>query len=369
VSLAPVHPSSLRDVVRDSMGHVKGYVIEEDRIDPDKAASRLTLRPNVEDAPTVKYTEVATRDGDMVRYQTYRDDAPYAWNGEAAEWEEPYGFIPLVVIPHIDVGADWGWSELHAGLPKFRELDDIASKAHDQVRKAVDPVWLFSGVSQPAQGVRPPPRTTDNPQPGRDDLPALYGPIGADAKALVADIDLAAVFARLDGLIAELERDYPEMDMSAWNVSSAASGAARRVARQRVEVRALERRASYDAGMIRAQQMAVAIGGMRGYPGYEGFGLDSYDSGALDHQIGARPVFPPDEADDEEIRLSFWQGIKTATEAGADLAGALEQAGMSPEMIAMLAPVQPEPTALPIDQPTPTGSGEFPVMEDENGSA
>jgi hypothetical protein len=103
---------------------------------------------------------------------------------------------------------------------------------------------------------------------------------------------------------------------------------------------------------------------MRGYPGYKGFNLDSYDSGALDHQIGARPVFPPDEADDEEIRLAFWQGIKVATEAGADLAGALEQAGMSPEMIAILAPAQPEPVALPIDQFTPTGSGEFPVMED-----
>jgi hypothetical protein len=81
--------------------------------------------------------------------------------------------------------------------------------------------------------------------------------------------------------------------------------------------------------------------------------------------IAPRPVFPPDEADDEEIRLSFWQGIKTATDAGADLAGALEDAGVAPEMIAILAPT-PEVVALSIDQPTPTASGELPEMETDN---
>jgi hypothetical protein len=220
----------------------------------------------------------------------------------------------------------------------MREIDDLGSKAHDQARKAVDPVWLFSGVTQPSKNVRPGSASPSDPQPGREDIPALYGPVGADAKALVAEIDLAAIFARMENMVAEMERDYPELDMSVWNVSSAASGAARRVARQRVAVRALERRSNYDLGLVRAQQMAIAIGGEKGYPGYDGFNLQSYAQGDLQHQIAPRAVFPPDVLDDEEIRQAFWIANKLAVEAGASLEGVLKVAGVPQAQISLIVP-------------------------------
>ena len=51
-----------------------------------------------------------------------------------------------------------------------------------------------------------------------------------------------------------------------------------------------EARGNYDTGLVAAQKMAVAIGGMRGYDGYTGFSLMSLEDGSLDHQIEQRPV-------------------------------------------------------------------------------
>jgi hypothetical protein len=66
------------------------------------------------------------------------------------------------------------------------------------------------------------------------------------------------------------------------------------------------RRAGYDSALMRAHQMAVAIGGMRGYVGYQGFSLDSYRAGALEHSIGDRPVFAIDPLDRIEEDTAFW---------------------------------------------------------------
>jgi len=118
------------------------------------------------------------------------------------------------------------------------------------------------------------------------------------------------------------------------------------VARQRVEAKVLQRRENYDAGLVKIHQMAIAIGGMRGYGGYEGFDLGSYEKGDLDHRIAVRPVFTPDPMDDVEISQAFWSAAKTATEAGANLGGYLKAEGWSDKQIAEVAPVEllePEP--------------------------
>src|SRR5690606_6064623 len=120
-------------------------------------------------AHLVTYTETAERGaGEDVIFTTYLNGQPYPWNGQAAEWVEPYGFIPLVLIHHNDVGLDWGWSELHPARSKIHELDDLASMLSDQVRKSINTVWLFTGdkpSSAPSLAGRT--ATADLPEPGR----------------------------------------------------------------------------------------------------------------------------------------------------------------------------------------------------------
>lgn len=322
VYLQVIHPAALQDITVDAWGNVKAYVIQETRPHP--------VTPDT----TVTYKEVASRDGQDVVYQTYLNDTLYAW-GETAEWREPYGFIPLVMIQHNNVGMEWGWSEIHAGRPKFQETDDLASKLSDQIRKSVDAPWLFSGIEKPRSqaGVSGRTPSTDIPVPGREEIPALWGPAGAHAEALIAPLDIGATTAYIQSLLAELERDYPELQMDIWTARGDASGRALRVARQRVETKVQERRAIYDDALVRAQQMAVAIGGMRGYQNFSGFGAESYAQGKLEHAIGERPVFAKDPLDDIEVEGAFWTAAGAAIKAGVPILLYLKRQGWNTEEI------------------------------------
>lgn len=324
VYLERVHPAVIEDVTLDPWGNVKGYVIEEQRPHPDKPTQQ------------VAYREECTRDGQEVVFRTLLNRQLYPWNGQAAEWSEPYGFVPLVLIQHRGVGLDWGWSEVHPALGKIREVDDLASKLSDQIRKTVDVAWLFTGVQKPVAdlAVGATQRSTSNPEPARQEVPALWGPQGADAKPLVAPLDIEGTLKAIAGILQELERDYPELRADIASSSGDASGRALRVARQRVDAKALKRRAHYDDGLARAQMMAIAIGGMRGYEKFAGYGLESYAKGELNHAIGSRPVFAVDQVERLEQEGLLWQAAGAATKAGIPLEMFLKRNGWSEKQLA-----------------------------------
>lgn len=322
VMLERVDPYTVADVTFDEVGNVKGYIIEETRQDPTGTRE-------------VEYRLEVTRDGQNVVYRTYLNNAPYGWYGQPSEWAEPYGFVPLVHIKHNDVGLDFGWSEIYPIRPKIQELDEQASMLSDYLRKYHDPIWLMAGKKLPNISISD--GNTEQAE-GRNRIRTLSGfAEGTKAQALVADMKVNDTLAHIAALQEELERDYPELQTDIW-ASGSTSGRALRVARQRVESKVYQRRATYDDGLVRAQQMAIAIGGFRGYMGYEGFGLESYDRGALDHRIADRPVFELDPMDQVEIDKAEWEIINSALKAGATLEGILQDRGWSQERIALLTP-------------------------------
>lgn len=309
VCLEVIHPGLVKSVTLDGTGNVKAYTIEEQRPDPDDASGQRMAT----------YTEIVGRgEGLEVSFQTLKNNVPYAWNKVAAEWSEPYGFVPLVKIQHANMGLDWGWSELHPELSKIREVDDMASKLNDQIRKTVEAPMLITGVKKPDAT----PTTTGStakqsaPEPGREEIPTLYGPPGAEVHFMVAPLQIADTLATIKAILEEIERDYPELKFDIWNAGSDASGRALRTARQPTEVKVQKRRASYDSGLVKAHQMAVAIGGLRGYDGYQGFGLDSFQAGTLDFSFGKRPVFAADPLDDLELSKAFWDAANQAKATG-----------------------------------------------------
>ena len=77
--------------------------------------------------------------------------------------------------------------------------------------------------------------------------------------------------------------------------------------------------------------MAIAIGGWRGYDGYEGFGLDSYGRGDLAHSIAMRDVFTRSVDDSLNIARKRAEVIKILTDAGGNLAQAALLAGYTEE--------------------------------------
>lgn len=319
-----VHPGNLSFVELDPAGNVKGYEIQEMRLDPRTHLER-----------TVVYTEVAMRnDAGNVVFITLLDGEPYPWNGIEASWERPYGFIPMVVIQHNDVGLPWGWSEILPGQSKFREVDDVTSKLDDQIRKLVDSPWLMSGVSKPTDSptVSETSLTStaalNRPQPGREEVPIFYGPEGASATPLVADLEIEEVSNHISTIIKEIERDYPELRLTSLlneNVG-AVSGRALEIARQPSESKVRQRRPNYYNAMIRANQMAVTIAG---FNGYNEFNLDSFGDGRLDHSIGELPIFTSGEFDKQELLNGKVTILKVLTDAGASLEQAALFAGFT----------------------------------------
>lgn len=320
VYIEVLEPASLADITLDSRGYVKAYTLEETRDLNGKS---------------VIYRETAERESGTqnVIYRTYVDNRPYAWNGNDAEWKTPYGFIPLVLIQHIAVGRDWGLSEYETGRAKIDEANDLASKLHDQIRKIVDPVFLVTGGRLDSQngsktsipGATP---TANNPQPGREDVNILTGPAGADVKPFIAPLDIEQTSKEIQNVLRELELDYPELELTrTWLDKSDLSGKALRTARQRTDIKAQDIRGRYDAALVRAQQMAVAIAGWRGLPEFDGFGLDSYAAGVLDHQVADRPVFARDPMDDLEERAEFWNVVTSIQATGGSLEAALLELG------------------------------------------
>jgi len=87
---------------------------------------------------------------------------------------------------------------------------------------------------------------------------------------------------------------------------------------------------------VRAQMMAIGIGGYRGYKGFTGFDLESYGKGDLDHSIGERPVFAKDPMDDIETETGLWTAAGLAIKAGLPLEVFLQRQGWSEEDIAAL---------------------------------
>lgn len=293
VTISRVHPGSIYDIEKDDAGNIRGYDLREWRTDPAGAdLFRVTRK--------VQYRETCERDGDLVVYRTYKDGQPFAWNDDqGAEWSEPYGFVPMVHIQHRDIGGDWGWAEFHPTLSKIREVDDLASKVDDQIRKAVDPAWLLSGVDNPnsAVSVSRQTATSNKPDPIREETPMLYGPVGATATPLMTTLNLEGSLSHIKNILGSIEGDHPEIKLMILRAQGTTSGAALRTAQEPVEVNVRQRRAAYDEGLTRIAQMCISIGGWRGYDGYQGFNLDSYAAGNMAMRIADRPVFGGGEAD------------------------------------------------------------------------
>ena len=323
VYLENVYPGLITELDKDPFGHIKGYTIEEERAHPIHGKA-------------VTYKEVCKRAGQNVVYRTYLNDSLYAWNDQSAEWVEPYGFVPMVHIQHNDIGLGWGWSELHPAWAKVHELNDLASLLSDQLRKSVNPKWLFTGVrASDSDQTMTTTETTARPEPGREETPALFSTDPqAKAHPLVMPVDIEGAMLHISELLKDFERDYPELKFDAQRVSGEMSGRALRIARQPAETKVLQRRAGYDDGLKRAMQMALSIGGLRDI--FPGFSLDSFDQGALDFEFSDRGVFVTDKLDEYEEEQFFWQAAKTAKEAGMPLLAYLEHVGWDEEELAKL---------------------------------
>lgn len=313
---------------KDAYGNIKSYIVQYWRLDDTDPDLKRQVR----------YKEIVERDGVNVVYRTFKEDALYAWGNDEAEWELPYGFTPLVHIQHRNTGNAWGWAEIQPHLSLAREVDHLASLIGDKVAQQVNAPILYAGMQPPVNA----PQTgyveqpNDTQEAGRDNTNALYGPADAKAQFLVADLPLTEALDILKEHVQTLEKKLPELQIGTDGEGGVRSGEAERERHQAAENKIQQRRGNYDAGLVKAQQMAISIGGWRGYQGFQGFNLDSYERGLLDHSIAYRDVFRRDERTVLSNAKSLAEVVKMYVDSGAPLSGAAKAAGMTDEEIEAL---------------------------------
>lgn len=238
---------------------------------------------------------VKRMDVDKERFATFKDGKPfgYASDGDGnplPEWANEYGFVPLVLTKHRDMGLQSGGCAFTGMTPKIDEINDAASILNDAIRKAVNVVYYGAGISQSSQVTTGGDGTKNQGEGLRDETPILYGPRDSSLQALTPQLDITAAGANIDRLLMELERELPELSLHRLRESGNVTAPGVRAAYGDAIDRAKEAQGNYDDGYIRAQKMAVSIGGMRGYDGFQGFSLDSYDKGDLEFFVKERPV-------------------------------------------------------------------------------
>jgi hypothetical protein len=349
VSVRCVDPGTVADVRRDSRGNVKEYVLQEWRSDPE--ADRLGPFGR----RLVRYTEWCRRVGSSVAYTTYRDGEEYDWRDyregtlEAdllvgPSWIEPYDFVPMVFVQHRDMGLGFGWSELQPDFGKLYELDDLASKLSDQIRKTVDCKWAVAGATPDDLDVDLTEGDGEGDDgAGREKEATIWLPEGATVTPMVAPLDIPGVASHIKSILDDIEKDHPELATD--NVGLASSGEARRVAREKVQANVVQRRAPYDDALVRICQMAISIGAIKEYEGYEGYDAGSYDRGELDFAIGDRPVFAVDRSEQLAEAKATIDLIKVGRDAGLPDEVTLEIAGWAPDKIEDVAALMAKKTA------------------------
>lgn len=337
IRMRVVHAGEIERVTRDAYGNVKSYILSRWELDPDDPqGQRLSL-----------YREIVTNDGGTVKYETTKDGNAYAWPGtEGAAWESRWGFVPVVLVQHIDQGGDWGMSEIQNALFKTVERDSQGSNLSDQAMKAVNGPWFLTGASlAPAPPRVPPyngdpfapqcppgasPNLTINLEDNGTNVPILTcNASEAKMTPLVFPLPIADVDAHIRTISDALEMDYPELQLDNTQVGGDASAKALREIKKKVNRKITERRAGYDHALVRAHQMGMTMGGMLGFPGFEAFTEGSFAAGSLDHQIGTRAVFESDPLDIVEEEQARAMVVKTYTDAGVPMDEALLRAGWS----------------------------------------
>jgi hypothetical protein len=298
VRMEVLQPHKIRHAKLDALGNVQEIIIEYERLEDKQDVSSRTYT----------YTEHITPE----QFSTYKDGELYAYYNDAAgmpvaQWANEYGFVPVSLGKFSDEGFTFGVPG-YAGtsLYKINEINDVASLLNDNIRKSVNTIWVASGADKGT--------TLDASKNDRDKSPILYMPQQATLTPLVFPLDIAQTSARIQDMLTELQADMPELALATIRDNSS------RMTQPGVntgwadgEARIIEARGMFDGALVRAQMMAMAMGGFNNYTGYEAFSLDDYINGNLQHSIKPRPVIDDTLGKSEVLNALLQGGVTLPT--------------------------------------------------------
>jgi hypothetical protein len=328
-----IWPGHVQDLVLDDTGNVKSYALEYQTVDDDDPKRELyTYRKEV----------------DQNEFRYYRNGDLYDYSGIGAVVPNVYGFAPATWFKHYDTGEDIGGAVVTKCISKIDELNSFVSLIHDQIAKVVKaPLAIWSSFPGNALFTeeKASTNTQDERRRDRESQVVIKGPADGRIDHLAGDLPLADCVQYMDHLIGEIEKDLPELNFyqELRSMSQVTGPAANRLSGD-VASRVIKAGAGYDTQLIKHFQMLLAIGGFRANTGAWGalnaqqqlftpFDLNSYEQGKLNFAIKPRVLITQTKTEQAQETQAFWQGVKSATDAGVPIEIVLRSEGWTDQQI------------------------------------
>lgn len=323
--LQNVYPGDVDDIIWDDFGNIKKIEFKAARYEVVNDLPQSYEYKKIIEHPSIHKQEGHETEA---RFRTFKNGAPYAYfedNGVPVyEWYTPYDFIPVVHAPHVDKGMGWGDTGFSPVERKIAEADAIASQLSDQLSKSLNVPLAAFGVRDGSVKL--------STEPGH--LPVIYLPKDAKIDQVIYNMDMASGLELLSSILSTIKEDLPELSLRDA-IRSGLSGEALGIMYSDVVKQITSVRSNYDAALVRAQQMMVAIAGERKYaPEFASFNIDSYQRGLLDHQIGDRPVLPRSQKEEIDLLKTKWEVTKLASEMVGEEYALQTIMDYTPQMIA-----------------------------------
>lgn len=318
------------------------YVVDFDLDDRDvityiRIDTPIRKRNDSGEEESWTHTEIWEKYADRLRiwehqrgYGASRRELPQPIADEAITERTGVDFVPVVHAKNRDIGEDLGVGAFQLQTDKIDEVNRQATRLHQILYRYNKPLFVAMANMVDAMG-RPMPapklaeaNSDDEVELDDDDLMSLPGMMRLDA--LVPNLNYGSHLDAITAQMREIERDLPELAYYELREQGDLSGVAIDLLLSDAEDRLLEARGNGEAGMIRAQQMALSIGQAMGLPGFSPSEIGTYDTGSFDHRFRTREALPMTELQ----RLDL---IGKATQAGLPLVTGMRRAGYSDEEI------------------------------------
>lgn len=244
-------------------------------------------------------------------------------------------FVPVVWVPFRSIGDRRGTGAFTLQLDKIDEANRQATRLHQILYRYNRALWVLTANAKDGTGrPLPPPKLGGQPtvpgEMGRLDVgdDSIIGLPGmSDLESLIPPINYADALAILNAQIDEIQRDLPELAYFDLRDAGDLSGRAVRLLLGDAIDRLIEARGNGEAGMIRAQQMALTMGAKAGLEKFKGIG--TFADGSFDHRFVERDAFPLSDHDRAEM-------TKLMTDSGFPVMAAARFAGFNEKELKQL---------------------------------
>lgn len=295
VYIKPEHPKTIRDVQLDDRGNVEAIQLEYDlTVGLAEASKTVTIREQLEPDRIQTWR---TQGETLLRFDLMgfaaagmpADAIGRFDRGEHADYANPLGVVPYVLLRHEHTGETWGHNAFYKARAPIDRLNALMSHTDIEIHRHVRATWLIA-----AAGAAPERITFD-------DLSVVYvdtrnATSNPMAQALVANLDLIGAANQAKLQIDLIEDMLPELKATAGKFLSGQSGETIAELRKPAEEKIGLARANYEDGLSRAQQIAVSYGILLGLwdvgtgSGSREAADRAYHDGYEDHRFNRRPL-------------------------------------------------------------------------------